>query len=500
MSSAPTIAAVRQRSREPLAALLVACSALAFGAVAAKAPFIAIGALGVGLVIALAFFAPVLHLVLLIVVTAIVPYGLQNRFGIGGGEGSPGLLVSDVLLMTGLVRAAVVLVRRPLDRRRTLHLGLVMAFLAAATAQFAHGVSEGEAISVAGAELRALLGFGVFIVALPIVSEPAGRARLAKSLPLVGVALGLWGLAQWILQIPFNVIGDAGVREGVELTTTGKGQIQGGLYAFPVAIILSVAALTLRRELPGGMRLVLGAVVILNGASLLLTYERTFWIATALGCGVVILKGRRGERARAVLVACLAFGALLVALATLAPSELTAARERLLSLGQYGQDDSVRYRLTESRVVLEEIREHPLTGSGLAAEIFWGRPWEGVRPQSRTYSHNGYLWLAWKLGLPIAVLLLIMVGLSFAYRDPPRGGPLWLALRGAAQAALIGLLLASVTFPSFNTPSITATMGLLLAMAAAPVVRGPPRAGASVSMPAWQAPPAPPLEPALRQR
>ncbi len=494
------IAVLRHRSQEPLFVLLISCSALLFGAILATKPLIAAGLLVVGAVTAGAFGAPVLHLVLLIVVTAIVPYGLQNRFGIGGGQGAPGLLFSDVLLMAGLLRAAVVLLGQPLDRRRTLNLGAALLFLAAATTQFAHGVSLGGAVSDAGAELRALLGFGVFIVALPIVSDPAQRASLARHLPLVGIALGLWGIAQWTLQIPFEAAGDAGVREGVALTTTGKGQIQGGLYAFPVAIIMSVAALTIRRELRGGMRAVLGAIVVLNGVSLLLTYERTFWIATALGCGIVIVTGRPGERARALLVACLSFGVLLVLLATLAPSELTAARERFLSLGQYGEDNSVRYRLTESRVVLEEIRERPLVGSGLAANVFWGRPWEGVRPQLRTYSHNGYLWLAWKLGLPISLLLLMLIGLACSYRGPPRGGPLWFALRNGAQASVVALLLASVTFPSFNTPGITATMGLLLAISAVPVLRGPPRAPAPVSAFVSGGPPARPPEPALPQR
>lgn len=462
--------ASRRRRNDAALALALVVGPLLFGVLVAKNPFAALGLMGVGLVAALAFLAPVAHLVTLIVLTAIVPYGLQNRFGIGGGQGSPGLLLSDVLLLFGLLRGAVTVLGQPLDRRRTLSLVLILGFLTLATAQFAHGISAGRAVSTAGAELRALLGFGVFIVALPIIADAPQRARLIKALPIVGIVLGVWGIAQWVLQIPFSLTGDVGVREGVGLTAAGKGQIQGGLFAFPVAIVMAVAALTLKRELSKRSLSILTAVILLNSISLLLTYERTFWIATVLGCGFVILRTRRGERARVLLIVCVGASILLAILSTLAPAELATARERVLSLGQYGQDNSVRYRLTESRVVLEQIHKHPLVGSGLAATVFWGRPYEQVLPASYTYSHNGYLWLAWKLGLPGTLLLLGLILLALTPRGAPAGGPVWLALRNGAQGTLVVLLLASVTFPSFNGQGITPTMGLLFAICALPIV------------------------------
>ena len=42
------------------------------------------------------------------------------------------------------------------------------------------------------------------------------------------------------------------------------------------------------------------------------------------------------------------------------------------------------------------------------------------------------------------------------------------ALRVGAQAALLLLLIASVTFPAFNALGITAVMGVLLALCVAP--------------------------------
>jgi hypothetical protein len=151
------------------------------------------------------------------------------------------------------------------------------------------------------------------------------------------------------------------------------------------------------------------------------------------------------------------------AMAALAPGDLTAARERLLSVGSYGTDLSVRYRVTESRHVLDAIRAQPLVGSGLGATILWGRAYEQVQPTTESFAHNGYLWLAWKLGLAGAALVVLLLALALAARGPPHGSVTG-ALRGGAKAALLALLLGSITFPAFEALGITAVMGVLLAL------------------------------------
>jgi hypothetical protein len=182
---------------------------------------------------------------------------------------------------------------------------------------------------------------------------------------------------------------------------------------------------------------------------------------------VVALRATRPQRLRAVTMAAALIAVVLAGMAAAAPRDLTAARERLVSLGHYGSDLSVRYRLTESRHVLEEIGAQPLIGSGLGATILWGRAYEGVRPSTESFAHNGYLWLAWKLGAPAAALLLVLLGASVLWRRP-RGPTTLESMRGGAQAALVLLLLASVTFPAFEALGITAVMGLLVALCFAP--------------------------------
>jgi hypothetical protein len=131
----------------------------------------------------------------------------------------------------------------------------------------------------------------------------------------------------------------------------------------------------------------------------------------------------------------------------------------------------VRYRLVESALVYQQVVSHPAAGSGLGASIFWGQPWAQVKPKAQTFSHDGYLWLAWKVGLPAAALLtLLFVGSLTALRRQ-RESEISNAVRRGAQGAILGLLIASVTFPSFSQLSIAPVMGVLLALAVAPEVR-----------------------------
>jgi O-Antigen ligase len=251
----------------------------------------------------------------------------------------------------------------------------------------------------------------------------------------------------------------------VRLTTGGRGQIQGGLFAFPVAVVMGVAALLSHELRSTRARVLVTVVVALNAVDLLLTYERTFWIATMLALAVLGLRATPQQRVRALVAGPALLAVAVAALALAAPRDVAAARERLASVTQYESDLSVRFRLTETRNVVREIDGHLLTGSGLGATILWGRAYEGVRPTTESFAHNGYLWLVWKLGAPAAALLALLLGAAVVLRGPPGTTTLG-ALRAGAQASLLLLLVASLTFPAFNALGITAAMGVLLALCA----------------------------------
>jgi hypothetical protein len=319
-----------------------------------------------------------------------------------------------------------------------------------------------------------LLGFGTFLVALPLLDQPRSRQRLMTALLAIAIALGGWGMIQWLGHFSFGAAGDVGVRAGVRLTSSGSGQLQGGEYGFPVAIIVCFSVLIAGSVRSRMARAALVAAIALNAASCLLTFERTFWLATVLGMLIVLFKAKPVQRMKAVFMVPLLVILIVGTSAVIAPNTLTTASQRLLSVGSYGQDDSVRYRLTESRFVLHEIRAHPVEGSGLAAPIFWGQPWAQVPPKSYTFSHDGYLWLAWKLGIPAAALLALLCGAAILLRGPRSADELSRSVRHGAQGALAGVLLATITFPSLSQLSITPMIGLLLVLAVSPAARPDP--------------------------
>lgn len=437
--------------------LAVGAATLA-GALSATQPMAAAALVGLAVLVVLTVLFPVAQLIVLLVLTTLVPFELQNAF-----SASPGLLVSDALLILALARAILLLLQRPLDRVRIGALTATLLLMGIAVAQAAHGITQGRNVSTTGAELRALLGFGTVIVTLALVDDPLRRRTIVRALTGIGLLLGLLGVAQWILQIPFAGAGDFGVREGVALTSSGRGQIQGGLFAFPVAIILSVAAFAFGALRSPRARAIVLCVLALNAVSLLLTYERTFWLATLLGCGYVAARAGWAQRVRMLIVGAITLFVLAVSLAVVAPETVTTARERLLSIGQYGKDNAVRYRLIEARHVIDQIQERPWAGSGLGATIYWGRPYDGVAPKAYSFVHNGFLWLAWKLGIPGAAILLSLITFAVLRRGRPRGDPLLAAVVAGSQGGLLALMVAGVTFPSFTTASITPVLGVLLA-------------------------------------
>ena len=432
--------------------------AVLVGVLSAVSPLLAVALAATAAVLALAFFAPTTHLTLFVLVTAIVPFGLQNRAGAG-------LIPSDALLLSGLLAGGLRLLQMPLDRRRAAVVAMMGVFFLIAAVQVLHGLQDGRSIAQVGFEFRVLLGFGTLLMAMPLLLTPEGRQRVGVGLLVAGLVLGVWGLAQWLLNIPEIDESGIGVRAGVNFTTSGTGQLQGGLYSFPVAVILAAATLVMGRVRSWRIRMLLIAVLVLNVVSLVLTFERTFWVATAVGFALIAVKAGAAQRLRAVLqgaiVSVLLFGAFM----TVAPAQVTTARERLLSIREYRQDDSVRIRLLESHHAMAQIKQRPIVGSGLGATIFIGRPWQQVRATSEWYIHNGYVWLAWKVGIAAAMLLFIVLAWAVVARASPSGDALFDALRAGSQAALLTLLISSFTFPTFNGLSITGTMGVLAAIA-----------------------------------
>jgi hypothetical protein len=442
--------------------------ALAFGALLPVAPLTAVGML---VAVPLAFLAPLAAFSVLVAVTVLVPFEVQDTFAVVGGRDQPGLLLVDVLLILGLGRVAWLVARGRLALDAPLL--AACALLLVVTAGFAWGVASGAPVSEAGHEARrVVLGVGAFVLAWPLVHDPVARRRMGPMLLAVAAALGVWGLAQWVFAVDFTNTADVGVRPRVDLTSAGRGQLQGGLFAYPVAVTLTWAALVSGLASTTGRRVLYAAVVVLNLCCVLLTYERTFWVVTVLACILVALASGAAARKRAVQWAALLVVLLGGGVAALAPGELRTAAERLLSVSRVHSDNSFSYRVIESQEAVDAIVERPLTGSGFGAMITWGAD-DLFATITTPFVHNGYLWLAWKLGIPAAAGIVMAIAWAIVRRGPDVEDGRWRALRTGSRAALLALLLANITFPTFDVLGITAVMGLLTAICCSRVAERP---------------------------
>jgi hypothetical protein len=451
--------------RIPPHALGIGGSALAaavtFGVLAVDRTGTAITLLLLGSAAAIAMFAPLAGLSLLLAATFLIPFDVQNEFGLGGEADGSGPLLIDVLLVAGLARVAF---DRVTHRRMEIPEMVACVVLVVIVAQLGHGVVEGWSGGDAGAEARRVgMAAGGFLLAAGVLRDPAQSRLLPAVLLALGLAVAASGLLQWFLHADFNG-SDFGVREGVAQTTAGRGQLQGGLFAYPMAVTFAFAALVsgqVRRGWPRALTLVALAA---NGMCLLFTHERTFWGAAVLGCALVLVRSAPDARRRAVMWFLPTFAALVVALLIAAPGEIRTAVERGASVSEVGSDVSVEYRIVEGRRTLEKIAASPLIGAGFGASISWEPPGFRERLVTTPYVHNGYLWLAWKMGLPIAAAIVAMFIWSFARRPPDGYTTLMTYLAIAAGASLLGLLLLNVTFPAFNALGIAVATGLLIAL------------------------------------
>jgi hypothetical protein len=459
-----------ERERDPAAAIAFGIAgfvALLLGGIVATKVTLALGVIGFGLVVVLAFRAPVAHLLTLLVITAIVPLTWQARFGTGGNVNAAGVIPSDVFLLVGLARAFWTLRSERLDRRATLAAVLVVAFMGVDLLQLLHAHALGRPLSGGvGSEFRDLLGVGTLLMALPLLAREQSRRRLLRGLTGFALALGLWGIAQFALHLRFDTSGDFNPLPGSLLT---GGRVV-GMFLFPIAALVALAVLSSGRVRSTSSRLMLLLVILVNLAALALTFERTIVVTTAIGVVVLLLRAGARERARLVAWAPVAAIGVLVTLALAGPTVLTAFEKRITSLSAYKTDPSYIYRVEESRYVSERISEHPLTGSGLGASILIGRPGSNEPLAPRSYAENGYLWLAWKLGWPGAALLWALIALAIVWPGRRREDPLFNVVRRGIQVGLLVFALSTFVFGSLDSVENTPALGVLLAICAAPLV------------------------------
>lgn len=427
--------------------------AMAFGLSLPGSPWNAVALL---MVIPLGLAAPTATVVVILAVTVLVPWDFQDHLQILGGEGRRGVLFIDALLLLALARWGWQVLRRRIEFDRPLLLGTIVA--ATLVAGTFWGLARGADISETGNEARRVLfGAGTFLLAWPLLKEAGARRTLTWALVAIGLALGLWGLSQWFFDIGYSTAGDVGVRGGLT-----SGQLQGGLYAYPVAVPLAWSALVAGGRRTFAMTALLTAVLAINLVCAFLTFERTILASTALACGFVLVIA--GPVVRKQAARWIAAGLpLLVIGVVLAEAQAKTAFERMALLGNVDSDNSFTHRMIEADVLKDEILARPLFGSGFGATVTWGVADKFAMSRS-TFADLGCHWLAWKIGLPAAALVLVVLIRAVFRRSRGVDSAPWGIVRTGSRAGLLALLVTSILFGVFDALGITAVIGLLAAI------------------------------------
>lgn len=205
-----------------------------------------------------------------------------------------------------------------------------------------------------------------------------------------------------------------------------------------IASVAAILMLLTLNHLTIFTRVGMGALPLLG---LLLTYQRSSWLAAGIAVGVVaafrlpgLLKSRSGQ-IRFVLVA-LALTPLLISPPAL--DQLSTANDKITGIG-LSEDPNVAFRVEVQQQQLKEWFAEPVMGVGFSRSIFRYTVGDGG---AGVDGHNGWVTLLWRTGpLGVAIALLAAcLALRSCLHQRHLGGSAWFA----------GLIIGVAIGASFN--------------------------------------------------
>jgi O-antigen ligase len=202
----------------------------------------------------------------------------------------------------------------------------------------------------------------------------------------------------------------------------------------------------------------------------IVSFARAFIVATVIGVVVVLLvfDAKRVVRfgVYAVAVAIVFVGGVSVVFKDRASIALTVIKNRISSTTEGVKDVSLQSRLAESAVVLRLIAENPLGGNGMGADFHFHDPINNWEARVK-FIHNGYLFIAFKLGLPLLLLFygwyLWYLGKSYGIARQAKE-PFDRILALSVVGSLFALLLINLTSSIFETRDGFVVVSMLIAV------------------------------------
>ncbi|KAA3647822.1 MAG: hypothetical protein DWQ07_02225 [Chloroflexi bacterium] len=335
-----------------------------------------------------------------------------------------------------------------------------------------------EMIRLALPEVRIFTYYLMFFIVTQMIRTKKQFNTLLIGLMVMAVITGIFMVIQSVVGI------DAPFLAGrVETLSTGGQSFANITRVLPpgqslmlLGFIISSSILVLQRFRFWNVFIILQWAVM--AAGVIFTFNRTFWVASALAFLLLILVVRWQERSRIVGWGyLLTFG--LVVLAVFAfsspDSQVAAITDAVIdrlstitSIENISNDQSFRWRDVEYEGAFESIASRPFLGIGIGAEY---RDWNSLLDNppfydGRTYIHNGHMWLLMKTGV-IGYLAFLLLGGTYVFRAFRKWqsieNELWKAVVIGGALTFIGLIPAAIANPVYMQPFWTPVFGIMFA-------------------------------------
>jgi O-antigen ligase len=372
-----------------------------------------------------------------------------------------GLSVLDLLVALVVVSAFLDVLRsgRPLWIPRVLALPLATLALAMAAGAFV-GHESGTSLRFSIFSEHVL--FYLLLMPVTIANLELDEGQIAR-LFAGGMALAIVKAVLGLVEISEHL------GKPIEGSTTLTYYEPTANWLIMIALLTILAAVVTRVKIPAWV--LLGSPLLI--ACLLLSYRRSFWIASVLGVLLIVLLGTTPTGRRLLVPAGLVVAGAIWLLGSLHFQSNLPIVKRAASLSSFSKLEANRedrYRLDERANVLSEIRQHPITGLGVG--IAWqatAAPLSVEHEEGRQYVHFAALWFWLKLGVLGVLAYIGVIAGSFllAWRTRLAVRQPWLRAFCLATACGIAGLAVMDTTASFTgvearfTVVLAAQIGLI---------------------------------------
>ncbi len=200
----------------------------------------------------------------------------------------------------------------------------------------------------------------------------------------------------------------SGLQYAYQLLSSTKIRINQTLFSF--VILSSSLFMLIKQKMITRIWLVI--LIISSTIALVTTFSRTFWLITLVIFGIYLLVLPLKYKIRLVLSGLIVLGSIFVVSQLFfkerADVAIQVIENRFLSTSKGAKDLSLIARLNEYETVISKIKEYPIQGNGFFKQF---RFYDVLEQETSTTTtiHNGYLFLFYRVGLPMGSIFIFCV-------------------------------------------------------------------------------------------